>query len=346
MIAIFTHTLTPSYGGVAGVGSFLRNLLAGFDQINCPYRCVPTVGEKPGYIRSRFVREQIDSLKLSDCEVALFPNYYLPPFGSGGRNNMVTVHDTLFLDVPGSLGLTKSLWVRFCLGVLLRRATAVNFISEFSRNRYFEHFGKAEHILTSVIPNSIDESVFTFRVERRQSHMPRVVTVSAFYPHKNLETFIKLAAVYRGKVEFIAIGRPPSNAEWERLVSCSPGLAAQPENVRFTGYIQTPEMVDILRGSDIFLFPSTYEGFGMPPVEAVALGLPVLCSDLPPLRESLDGRATFVGRPRDVDEWVAKLDRILSIAPDIGTRLEWSDHVRSTYGRAAIARKYANVLLR
>ena len=63
--------------------------------------------------------------------------------------------------------------------------------------------------------------------------------------------------------------------------------------VRFTGWIPRAELYDLFRGALAFVYPSTFEGFGMPVLEAMAAGVPVACSDIPPLREIVEGMAVF-----------------------------------------------------
>jgi glycosyltransferase involved in cell wall biosynthesis len=70
--------------------------------------------------------------------------------------------------------------------------------------------------------------------------------------------------------------------------------------VRFTGWIPRAELYELFRGARAFVYPSTFEGFGMPVLEAMAAGVPVTCSDIPPLREIADGMAVFFDPQDDV----------------------------------------------
>jgi glycosyltransferase involved in cell wall biosynthesis len=350
MLAVFTHCTMHRYGGYSGVGSVIRNLLAGFNEIGYPYIAVPD--QLPSSIISRitnnrFLTEQRDVFRLNKMEKMesiLFSNYFLPPFGVSGARSTVIVHDTLFADMPVSTDFMKRQWLNIAFGRLLKSATNIVFISNFARDRYLTHFGDAPNSKYWVIPNSINEQLFAFQPKRAHSEIPQVVTVSSYSPHKNYETFIRLAAHYKGRAKFVSIGKPPSPGRWKDLFRSAPDVEAKVEDVVYTGYVSEKQLIELMANSDIFLHPSRYEGFGMPPVEAIALGLPVVVSDIPPLRESLSGKAMFVSNPNDVSEWRHCLDRMIESPPSMEDRARWSAEVRKLYSRKNAARKFSEVI--
>jgi len=207
-----------------------------------------------------------------------------------------------------------------------------------------ENFGKPANAKLWVVPNPIDEVSFAFGPRAAAAGTPRVITISAYYPHKNFETFVRLANIFHRDARFTVIGRSPSSQQLKHLVARAPDIAGMLKHVEFTGYLDQEKLVELMRESAALVFPSRYEGFGMPPVEAVALGLPVVASDLPALRETLEGRATFITEIDDLRCWAAGLESALSSPPSWDQRAFWSAEIIQKFNRSSVAAQYANVL--
>jgi glycosyltransferase involved in cell wall biosynthesis len=318
--------------------------MAGFDAIGVVYRRIPSPRSGPPSNAHRFLSEQWHTLRLKDAQTLLYPNYYLPPLRNHQLPTTVVVHDTLFKDVPGSAGHLKTAWLNFAFGTLLRRAHNIVFVSQFSRRKYLENFGIPVNAKLWVIPNPIDEVSFAFGPRTVAADKPRVITVSAYYPHKNFETFVRLANIFHRNARFTVVGRSPSLQQLKQLIARAPDIAGMLKHVEFTGYLTQAKLVELMRESAALVFPSRYEGFGMPPVEAGALGLPVVASDLPALRETLEGKVTFITRIDDLMCWAAGLESVLSSPPSWGQRAIWSEEILQKFNRSAIAEKYADVL--
>jgi glycosyltransferase involved in cell wall biosynthesis len=108
------------------------------------------------------------------------------------------------------------------------------------------------------------------------------------------------------------------------------------DSVRLTGWIPRDELLQLYARAQAFVYPSTFEGFGMPVLEAMAAGIPVACSDIPPLRE-VAGEAALFFDPTDEDAIAIALDRIVNDAP-LRAQLEKSGPERArnfTWERAA-----------
>jgi glycosyltransferase involved in cell wall biosynthesis len=343
VLKIFCHTLQPRYGGQAGVGSVVRNLLAGFDLIGLPYRREPSDRPRSFFGRcfcNRFINEQRDTLRCSDADQLLYPNYFLPFAPPRRGNRIVVVHDVLFADCPESVGRTRRLWLEVWLGSLVRRPASVIFVSQFSFDRYVAHFGRAP-ARYAIIPDPIDEKRWRFRPVPPSGDKPTIVAVSAYYLHKNFETFIRLASFYGTQARFIAIGLPPSPRQLKKMIDGDPDVAAHVSKVEFTGYLPARKLTDVVSKASAFVCTSRYEGFGMPPVEAVALGVPVVASGLAALRQNLGGKAEFVDELDDLGAWRRRIDRVLSDPPSLTDRRNWSLEICAKFGRASVARRYS-----
>jgi glycosyltransferase involved in cell wall biosynthesis len=85
-------------------------------------------------------------------------------------------------------------------------------------------------------------------------------------------------------------------------------------DIIFTGYVDQHDLPHLYAGAEVFLFPSLYEGFGLPLIEAMATGAPVLASDIPVHRE-VCGEAALFAHPKNPEEWQAGILKILSDLP-------------------------------
>jgi glycosyltransferase involved in cell wall biosynthesis len=183
-------------------------------------------------------------------------------------------------------------------------------ISDTTRADLLRFYKIAPEKIT-VTPLGVDPVFFEIPRRRRVAD-PFILTVSTLHPHKNLDGLMRAFAEFRKtRPEFrlIVVGlRGFYTAALEELRT-SLGLSAA---VHFTGWIPRAELYDLFAGATAFLFPSTFEGFGLPVLEALAAGIPVACSRIEPL-SSLAGSAALQFHP---GERSAILDAMVRITSD------------------------------
>lgn len=164
-----------------------------------------------------------------------------------------------------------------------------------------------------VIPEGVDQRLFEVGRERCTSPPePFLLTVSTLHPHKNLDRLIRVFARYRAE-----------NPEFRLVIAGLRGFHAEAiedeirrlgltECVTLTGWIPREELYGLFRRAHAFIYPSTFEGFGLPVLEALAAGIPSACSGIEPLA-SLAGDAALQFEPHDE---VGMLNAIRSITDD------------------------------
>lgn len=165
-----------------------------------------------------------------------------------------------------------------------------------------------------VIPLGVDPKFFEIAQTRRPE--PILLTVSTLHPHKNLDRLLRAFAVFhRARPEFrlvIAGLRGFEAANLERLRE-ELGLA---DAVEFTGWIPRDDLYALYARAFAFVYPSTFEGFGLPVLEALAAGVPAACSNIEPL-SSTAGDAVLQFDPEDEK---ALLDAMTRLVSDEGLR--------------------------
>jgi glycosyltransferase involved in cell wall biosynthesis len=230
------------------------------------------------------------------------------------RPTVVTIHDLItrrFYDRPplGERSLRARLRDAF-LALSARRATRVIVPSAAVRDELGEELG--------IPPSRVDVTHEAPKLVARRGHergaapvLARhglradayVLTVSRFLPHKNLERLID--AHLRAELPHVLAiaGVPDFPAHGRAVVDrIRAEVAASPrrDTIRFLGCVDDDELHALYRGARAFAWPSLAEGFGLPPLEAMEHGAPVIASDIPVLREILgDGASLFVADSRD-----------------------------------------------
>ncbi len=297
----------------------------------------------------RFLAEQRACLAGAlTADAILFPNYYLPPLTPArlGRTGIV-LHDLQYRHFPAYFSARKRAWLGAAQRSALRRADRVFVISDFVRRDVLRVFGERVAAKLVVAPNPISWSRFgkPAATEARPLADPYILSVAAQYAHKNLATlirgFAKLASRDRD-VTLVLCGQDQSGLHGvggvrvglRRLIA-ELGLA---DRVVLTGYLDDAALGRWYRHAALFAFPSLFEGFGMPPVEALGFGLPVLTTNRTALPEVTLGLARLVSKAESPSAWASHLAEMLRH----GTRPSAADaaRVRRTYSPAACAARY------
>jgi glycosyltransferase involved in cell wall biosynthesis len=161
----------------------------------------------------------------------------------------------------------------------------------------------------TVAPHGVDLEFF--RLQRRPASPPFLLCVSTLHPHKNLERLLRAFAIFRrDRPEFrlVLAGMRGFHAdELEKLR----GLLGLDEFAEFTGWIPRKRLYELYTGANAFVYPSTFEGFGMPVLEALAMGLPTACSNIEPMA-SVAGDAALRFDSGDTDSLVEAIRQLTS----------------------------------
>lgn len=255
------------------------------------------------------------ALRAVRADVALL--HYLGPLLGCPCPFLTLVHDTVWRTMPETFPWRHRLMLDAFLPPTIRRAAAVYTVSEFSAGEIARYFPEAASKLR-VIPNGVDpvyqpvtDPVKLATVRARYGLPERfILSVGVLQPRKNVAGLI---AAYRRLPEalqrdygLVIVGKQG----W--LMASLPHLAAQAgPGVLFTGYVDDGDLPALYTLADVFAYPSLYEGFGLPPVEAMACGTPVLTSTAASLPEVTRNAALLVD-PTDEAALAAGLERLLT----------------------------------
>jgi glycosyltransferase involved in cell wall biosynthesis len=338
-----------------GIGTYLRNLIRHLPELDTDNQFVlmgfPRDAELLRSFDSRFelafvgapnysIREHFSvPFRLGRLGIDLFhsPHYVLPYFTP--CPSVVTIHDAIHLLFPQYLpSRFASLYAKHMIRRAIEKAELVMTVSDASK-RDLERLFEVPEGKIRVIPNGIDPAMThdlsEQEIDRVRSRFQIVgrnaLFVGNIKPHKNVERLINAFAKVREESSFedlnlIVVGDDISKYPALRRAVSRHDLRSR---VRFFGFVPEPTLVALYRIADVFVFPSLYEGFGLPVLEAMANGTPVVTSSVSSLPEVVGDAAVTVD-PYNVDE-IAKAMR--DVLTDEGLRATLVERGRRRAGR-------------
>ena len=321
---------------VRGIGSYERGLLGGFRELPAP----PTVSlllsahrEPPAEVTSARLlsarRIRVVHPTLQPIADTLFVAnalrgstadlYHAIEFGQPWRTRLpvvVTVHDLIPFVMPRDYP-----WVRRArvLGLrLLRRADAVIAVSEATRSDVL-HFTKTDPSRITVIPEGISpvfhpasSDVVDRLRDKLRLERPFLLAVGTFDPRKRIALLADVVRRVRREHD-VALVIAGDQGTFTATVTSALARAGLAEHSRVIGHVTTDDLVALYTAASVFVFTSAYEGFGLPPLEAMACATPAVVFDNSSLR-AVSGDAAAVVPDGDAGAMAAAIDRLLDDA--------------------------------
>ena len=193
---------------------------------------------------------------------------------------------------------------RLLLWIAAHRSYKLIAVSEATRSDLLR-FYRIPKARIAVIYHGVEPAFSRLDRSHTESYL---LCVSTLHPHKNLPRLIRAYGCKKRAFQLILAGLRGFHAQAiERLIE----ELNLKDSVRITGWIPREELYSLYARARAFVYPSTFEGFGMPVLEAMAAGIPVTCSDIPPLREVAGDAALFFD-PLNEDDIASGIERVMS----------------------------------
>jgi glycosyltransferase involved in cell wall biosynthesis len=243
---------------------------------------------------------------------------------------VVTIHDLSFERHPKLMSRSDRFVFSTMVPRSVRRAARVLAVSEWTKRDLVEHYGiPAKKVV--VTPNGVD-SLFAPKGARRDG-APYALFVGTLQPRKDPLAALEALALVGRDLRLVLVGPDKGSGDEARRTAAKLGLEGR---VEFAGHVEKQELAELYRGAACLVFPSRYEGFGLPVVEAMASGTPVVATAAGSIPE-IAGDAAVLVEPGDaaalaggIERALADRERLVPAGLERARRYSWAETARRT----------------
>jgi glycosyltransferase involved in cell wall biosynthesis len=275
---------------------------------------------KTDYVRGKWSTAAWFQLRLPKYlmrlrpDVLWGPRHHLPHIMPGGITSVLTIHDTVHCRYPRSMPLINLLSERINMALSLRRADKLVTVSQSTANdlHHFYPFTKTKtQVIYSGTPHIPAAGQSPSSGSKPLLPQRYLLFVGTAEPRKNLAGVLNAFAdisKFDAHLHLVCVGAKGwKNHPLRQSVLLHPAR----DRIRFTGYVDLNQLARIYQGALCLLFPSRYEGFGFPILEAMSLGVPVITSNVSSMPE-VAGQAALTVSPTDIPELTRAIQQVLS----------------------------------
>lgn len=264
------------------------------------------------WLRERMFRRHFTKIRPGETSLIYHATNNIPPIELD-LPCVTTVHDLSVLRLPQQHPEYRVEYFRRYFSRTLR-STRIVTVSEFSRRDLLESFPQLEGRVTTVYPGVNDfyrplPAGQGTTTARRFTHKPFLLCIGSIEPRKNIAGLLHAYRIVREKhdVALLIVG----GLAWKYQPILELHARLGLKDAIFTGYLSEKELRELYSATELFIFPSIFEGFGLPPVEAMACGAPVALSGAASLPEA-GGEAAAYFDPADPEHMATVIDALLS----------------------------------
>ena len=260
---------------------------------------VKIVGKKTGHLWEqidlpKYLQQNGTSLLLNLANTA--PLFY--------KNKIVTVHDIAYERFPQTFDWKFRLYYKLLMPNIIKTSKYTLTVSEFSKNEIHQFYGTSLNNI-DVVYNAVNE---IFEPKKIKINERYILAVSSLNYQKNFHSLVKaFNLLYDNNIKLYLVGGINKNFAPTELLS----EIKKNKNIVFKGRVSDEKLVELYSNAVCFVYPSLYEGFGIPPLEAQACGCPVIVSNVVSLPEVCGDSALYCN-PYDVKDIQNKIETLIN----------------------------------
>ncbi len=206
------------------------------------------------------------------------------------RQKVMTIHDLSFLENPRWFSRGYYWWYKVMTPLAARTSRHIITVSNFSKQEILKFYPFIKESYVSVVYGAPDKEKFYLDAQCPVSKEKFALAVSSLDPRKNFDTLLEAFKDVKNCKLYIVGAHNRVFTKGQNTTTA--------DNICFLGRVSDEDLLKLYNQATCFIFPSLYEGFGLPPIEAMQCGCPVLASDIPVLRE-VCGEAAYYFNPND-----------------------------------------------
>lgn len=315
----------------SGIGTYLKNIVPGILEYFSKVYVLGNPAELNTFpwagqvniiaftAKTYSLKEQILYPKVIPfCDVYWSPHFNAPLLPVKAKQIVTTIHDVYHISSITNVSLIHRYYALLLIKNAIRKSRYIFTVSGFSKSEIIKYTGARPEKI-SVVYAGINTAVFT---NQENKDLPGLALPDKYMlfvgnvkPHKNLITLLKaynrLPKALKNEYKIVIIGKKDGFITADNYLMQYIKSNNMDNNIIFTGYIEDVFIPLIYRKAALFIFPSLYEGFGLPILEALATLTPVLCSDAASLPE-VGADAVVYFNPLDSNDLKSKIEMMLT----------------------------------
>lgn len=306
----------------SGIGTFLKNLIPHFPPQSTTLLVYAEDLQKESWLKAYPIRicqspiysigEQIEiPRRIPPCQIFWSPHYNVPLLPVRAKKRVVTIHDAAHLAFKESMDWKKNLYAQLMFRQAVTRSDRILTDSIFSQQELSKYLGISQEKITVVYPGvdverfSSPPSPETQEALIKKYNLPPVFFffIGNLKPHKNLKLIIDAYKQSDFVIPTVVAGKV------DNLLQPDPLVKKVSKQIHIIGEVLDQEVPHFYKMATALIFPSFYEGFGLPPLEAMASGCPVIASNRASIPE-VCGEAAYLINPDSPQELLTALHEI------------------------------------
>ncbi len=259
-------------------------------------------------------------------DVFFAPGQLIPFFCPA--KTVVIIHDSAFLAYPEAYNFLGRQYLKWMNKRIIKKAWKIITSSEFNKAEIKKYYGEAAGDKVAVIPFAYDSERFRILnieilnikriLEKYSITKPFIMSIGRLEKKKNTINIIRAFNIIKSlnnniqysifNIQLLLIGNPGVGYD---EIEAEIQKSQYKNDIIHPGWVDSEDISHLLNQASVFVFPSLYEGFGLPVLEAMACGCPVVCSDIPALRE-VGGEAALYADPASAEDIAAQIGAALN----------------------------------